>query len=319
MHSAPWVLPIDELHDEELLVDVPRGAIPGATTLTISTPKGAKVAVNVPDGAVPGTVLKLVPGSKSRSPKPSPPPPKQTEKSRDELPPRRGTLKKQISGEIKARMSPFRGEDKSAIKRAASLPAPKQAIPPPPPPPPRGFSNLSGFFKSQPPPVDATAQPGQGVVRVHLLRGTDLNAMDMNGSSDPYIVLKLAGIEHRSKTVEKMLNPKWDERFEFWGTLNKLLAFPLELECYDEDFLKKDDFLGSASVDLRPLLASAADEIRRFDVPLSIVRGGSAGEVALARRLSRGEVALAVSWEEGADPPPPEKTQIGRASCRERV
>ena len=66
-------------------------------------------------------------------------------------------------------------------------------------------------------------------------------AADRNGKSDPYVKLSIIGQKHKSKTVMRNLNPEWDERFEFRGTLSELLAAPLTLECFDYDYLTKDD------------------------------------------------------------------------------
>ena len=54
-----------------------------------------------------------------------------------------------------------------------------------------------------------------GTLRVHLSHATDLKSMDSNGFSDPYVKLTLKGTTHKSKTMKKTLNPKWDEGFEF--------------------------------------------------------------------------------------------------------
>ena len=48
--------------------------------------------------------------------------------------------------------------------------------------------------------------------------------------------------------------------------MGELLAHPLQLTCHDEDLLKKDDFLGSATVDLRSLERQPKVS---FDVKLS--------------------------------------------------
>lgn len=51
-------------------------------------------------------------------------------------------------------------------------------------------------------------------LRVHLISGHELVAMDKNGTSDPYVKFKLSGrLLHKSKTVHRDLNPVWDETF----------------------------------------------------------------------------------------------------------
>jgi len=90
-----------------------------------------------------------------------------------------------------------------------------------------------------------------GSLHVHLSHATNLKAMDSNGFSDPYVKLALRGQTHKSKTIRKTLNPRWDEQFEFKGVLGELLEQPMQLHAFDYDFGKRDDKLGNASIDLR--------------------------------------------------------------------
>ena len=51
-------------------------------------------------------------------------------------------------------------------------------------------------------------------VEVGLLRATNLPAGDLNGLSDPYVVVYLGKNDvARSSTVMETLNPVWNERF----------------------------------------------------------------------------------------------------------
>lgn len=51
-------------------------------------------------------------------------------------------------------------------------------------------------------------------LRVMLISGKGLVAMDKSGTSDPYVKFKVGGrMLYKSKTVHKDLNPKWDETF----------------------------------------------------------------------------------------------------------
>ncbi|KAL1508137.1 hypothetical protein AB1Y20_007724 [Prymnesium parvum] len=105
-----------------------------------------------------------------------------------------------------------------------------------------------------------------GTLHIHLSHATDLKAKDRNGFSDPYVKLTLCGTTHKSKTIKKTLNPRWDEDFEFKGTLRELISEPLQLNAFDYDFASKDDPLGHASVDLRALERTRQ---HAFEVPLS--------------------------------------------------
>ena len=91
---------------------------------------------------------------------------------------------------------------------------------------------------------------------MQLDRAAGLKAMDSNGKSDPYVKLSLCGKQHKSKVVSKTLNPRWDESFIFEGTLRELTAEPMQMKVYDHDYIGRNDFLGEASVDLRPMRRS---------------------------------------------------------------
>ncbi len=39
--------------------------------------------------------------------------------------------------------------------------------------------------------------------------------MDSGGTSDPVVIFKLGGEEQRSSIVQKSLNPRWEQVFEF--------------------------------------------------------------------------------------------------------
>lgn len=51
-------------------------------------------------------------------------------------------------------------------------------------------------------------------LKVHLVSGRNLIAMDKSGTSDPYVKFKLGSrLLYKSKTVHKDLNPTFDEVF----------------------------------------------------------------------------------------------------------
>ncbi|NWV70080.1 ESYT3 protein, partial [Malurus elegans] len=92
----------------------------------------------------------------------------------------------------------------------------------------------------------------QGVIRVHLLEAENLVQKDnflgaIRGKSDPYALLRVGTMQHRSKTVSRDLNPIWNETFEF--VVHELPGQDLEVDLYDED-PDKDDFMGSLVIGL---------------------------------------------------------------------
>ena len=55
------------------------------------------------------------------------------------------------------------------------------------------------------------------------MSATGLKSADLNGKSDPYVRLTLAGQQAKSKTIMKSLDPQWDETFEFVGVRGELV------------------------------------------------------------------------------------------------
>lgn len=104
-------------------------------------------------------------------------------------------------------------------------------------------------------------------LRIHLVSGHNLRAMDKSGTSDPYVKFKMNGrLLHKSKTVYRDLNPVWDETF----------VVPIEdpfqqinIKVFDYDWGLQDDFIGSAQLDLTTLELSRLHELAIKLVDLS--------------------------------------------------
>jgi len=100
---------------------------------------------------------------------------------------------------------------------------------------------------------------------VELIEAVDLPAKDKEGTSDPYVVLKVGGREvGETKVVQKTLNPKWNEKF----TVDVLdpLKEQVEFFIYDKDFIGKDA-IGSVSLGLGSLFFGKRAE---FDLPIKL-------------------------------------------------
>lgn len=104
------------------------------------------------------------------------------------------------------------------------------------------------------------------VVEVEIIQGKDLvpkdrNLMGKKNSSDPYI--KVFGGKTplgRTKTIQKSLNPVWNEKFELIlgaDDANYILKMTggvqMEFRIFDEDKRSEDDPMGTVLVPLRPL------------------------------------------------------------------
>ncbi|XP_062553215.1 multiple C2 and transmembrane domain-containing protein isoform X2 [Armigeres subalbatus] len=96
-------------------------------------------------------------------------------------------------------------------------------------------------------------------LRIHLVSGHNLVAMDKSGTSDPYVKFKVGGrLLYKSKTVHKDLNPVWDETF----VVPVEDPFqPINIKVFDYDWGLQDDFMGSAKLNLTSLELNRAEEL----------------------------------------------------------
>lgn len=69
--------------------------------------------------------------------------------------------------------------------------------------------------------------------------------MDLVGSVDPYVKLKVGTDERRSQIVKRNYSPEWNEDFEFCIHDD---SQDLELTLFDWDRLTKDEVIGTARV-----------------------------------------------------------------------
>ncbi|XP_077442849.1 otoferlin isoform X12 [Stigmatopora argus] len=108
-----------------------------------------------------------------------------------------------------------------------------------------GFDPNMGMFQSTP-----HNDPIHVLVRVYVVRATDLHPADINGKADPYVVIKLGKSEVRDKEnyISKQLNPVFGKSFDIEAT------FPMEsmltVSVYDWDLVGTDDLIGETKIDL---------------------------------------------------------------------
>jgi len=101
-----------------------------------------------------------------------------------------------------------------------------------------------------PPPANVRRGGNKFTFTIKIIEAEDLKAGDMNGLSDPYVVL---GDEYqkrlaKTRTVYQSLNPRWDE------TVDILTTGPLNViaTVWDWDTLGDHDCLGRTSLKLDP-------------------------------------------------------------------
>ncbi|KAJ8285476.1 hypothetical protein GJAV_G00027220 [Gymnothorax javanicus] len=111
--------------------------------------------------------------------------------------------------------------------------------------------------------VHRKAQLWRGIVSISLIEGRDLQPMDTNGLSDPYVKFRMGHQKYKSKTIPKTLNPQWREQFDFH--LYEEQGGYLDITVWDKDAGKRDDFMGRCQVDLSVL---SKEQTHKLDIPL---------------------------------------------------
>ena len=78
--------------------------------------------------------------------------------------------------------------------------------------------------------------------------------MDTFGKSDPYVVIKYLGTEHKTEVVKKTLNPSWEHELEM--NITKDDQF-IEFNLFDWDMTSKNDPMGDIRMDVSKLLTES--------------------------------------------------------------
>lgn len=170
----------------------------------------------------------------------------------------------------------------------------------PPPPLPMDMSEL--FIESR------------VCVRLYLLRAYNLPPMDLNGSTDSYPEIELAGkvISDTDSKVELNLNPNYYTSYELFATIPG--ACNLKVSIFDADRIGARDFIGATSIDLENRWYNSEwrdmelkpVEMRTLHTPTSAM---SQGKVELWVEMMTPEEARQVPMFD-IKPPPPEEFEL---------
>jgi hypothetical protein len=101
---------------------------------------------------------------------------------------------------------------------------------------------------------------GQNMVLcLQVIMGKDLEAMDISGTSDPYVKIKLGKHDHKTRIVYKNLDPEWNEDFEM--NIDDM-SMPLHVSIWDNDLLGADDLIGEIAIRLDELMDSNSGKVQ---------------------------------------------------------
>lgn len=105
-------------------------------------------------------------------------------------------------------------------------------------------SPTASFFKLP------SNEPVNVLVRVYVIRALDLHPTDINGKSDPYVVISLGRqkMKDRDNYVSKQLNPIFGRVFDFEAIIP--MENMLTIAIYDYDMVGSDDLIGETKVDI---------------------------------------------------------------------
>ena len=123
---------------------------------------------------------------------------------------------------------------------------------------------LKGYLKVYPSiaaralrlPLIPPPDPITCIVRVYVIKGTDLQAQDVGGKSDPYLKLTFGKnvIDDRDSYIPNQLNPIFGKVYEMMLTIP--LDYKLTITVMDYDHFTADDLIGYTTIDLENRLLS---------------------------------------------------------------
>lgn len=143
---------------------------------------------------------------------------------------------------------------------------------------------------------------------VNVVKARDLPVMDIGGSLDPYVEVKLGNYRGVTKHFEKNQNPVWNEVFAF--SKERLQSNFLEVTVKDKD-IGKDDFVGRVSFDI-------TDVPRRVPPDSPLAPQWYKLEDKKGLKISKGELMLGVWMGTQADEAFPDAWQSDAHSISQK-
>jgi hypothetical protein len=109
----------------------------------------------------------------------------------------------------------------------------------------------SMVLKKQSKPVQSAERPVHGRLAIHFKSASQLAAMDVSGTSDPYIIATIGDQEQKTSVIKKTLEPLWNETLTF--DIKDALKQNIQLQCVDWNRIQKHEVIGTASISVKDL------------------------------------------------------------------
>lgn len=90
------------------------------------------------------------------------------------------------------------------------------------------------------------------LIRVRVIQGRNLPSTDVNGSTDPYVVVHIGARKPmRTPAIKRDKNPVWNTDLEVLERGLRASVDSIRFELFDKDTFTRDDLVGSAEIDIK--------------------------------------------------------------------
>uniref|UniRef100_A0A3P9NIJ8 Multiple C2 domains, transmembrane 2a n=1 Tax=Poecilia reticulata TaxID=8081 RepID=A0A3P9NIJ8_POERE len=127
-----------------------------------------------------------------------------------------------------------------------------------------------------------------GFLQISVVKANDLPATDINGKSNPFVVVELGNCKLQTHTVNRSVNPDWNAIFTF---PIKDIHDVVEVTVFDENGDKSPNFLGKAAI---PLLTVESGQLMCLFLKKECLERTSKGTITLVLEVIYNKVRAGV-------------------------
>jgi len=102
---------------------------------------------------------------------------------------------------------------------------------------------------------------------VSVIGASGLLAVDKNGKSDPFVILRIGKIAKKTKVIPKSLDPAWNEAFLFPLT-GEWQKEDLKFSVFDHNLIEKNNILGGFDFSFKPFADLPFDDPKLHTIDL---------------------------------------------------